>query len=153
MALMSESVRTVNQRAPSGATSAAPYLFHLGWPFALALVSVLYVARRGSTGSGFVVFFAAVTGVQFLSAQVFPMCSVHQGGQNRNIKTSKMPTEVLDAMVNNLVEISESPNHTFELSDVEDLVNDSSVLLCGAAGVPTAFNGTTAGGAHISTVL
>lgn len=48
-----------------------------------------------------------------------------QGGQYRNLKTSKMPKEVLDAMVNNPIEIPESPNHTFELSDVEDLVNES----------------------------
>ena len=48
-----------------------------------------------------------------------------QGGQYRNLKTSKMPKEILDAMVNNPIEIPESPNHTFELSDVEDLVNES----------------------------
>lgn len=48
-----------------------------------------------------------------------------QGGQYRNLKTSKMPKEVLDAMVNNPIEIPESPNHTFELSDVQDLVNES----------------------------
>ena len=48
-----------------------------------------------------------------------------QGGQYRNLKTSKMPKEVLDAMVNNPIEIPESPNHTFELADVEDLVNES----------------------------
>ena len=48
------------------------------------------------------------------------------GGNYRNLKTSKMPKEVLDAMVNNPIEIPESPNHTFELADVEDLVNESS---------------------------
>ena len=48
-----------------------------------------------------------------------------QGGNYRNLKTSKMPKEVLDAMVNNPIEIPESPNHTFELADVEDLVNES----------------------------
>ena len=48
-----------------------------------------------------------------------------QGGQYRNLKTSKMPKEVLDAMVNTPIEIPESPNHTFELADVEDLVNES----------------------------
>ena len=37
-----------------------------------------------------------------------------------------MPKEVLEAMINNPIEIPESPNHTFELSDVEDLVNESS---------------------------
>ena len=50
-----------------------------------------------------------------------------KGGQYRNIKTSKMPQAVLDAMVNERIEIPESPNHTFELSDVEDLVNESPV--------------------------
>ena len=49
-----------------------------------------------------------------------------QQGKYRNIKTSKMPKEVLDAMINNPIEIPESPNHTFELTDVEDLVNESS---------------------------
>ena len=47
------------------------------------------------------------------------------GGNYRNLKTSKMPKEVLDAMVNNPIEIPESPNHTFELADVQDLVNES----------------------------
>ena len=49
-----------------------------------------------------------------------------QQGKYRNLKTSKMPKEVLEAMVNNPIEIPESPNHTFELTDVEDLVNESS---------------------------
>jgi hypothetical protein len=48
-----------------------------------------------------------------------------KGGQYRNLKTSKMPQAVLDAMVDNPIEIPESPNHTFELSDVEDLINES----------------------------
>jgi hypothetical protein len=49
-----------------------------------------------------------------------------QRGQYRNLKTSKMPKEVLDAMVNIPIDIPESPNHTFELNDVQDLVNESS---------------------------
>ena len=48
-----------------------------------------------------------------------------QGGQYRNLKTSKMPQAVLQAMVEEPISIPESPNHTFELSDVEDLVNES----------------------------
>ena len=36
-----------------------------------------------------------------------------------------MPKHIVDAMVNTPIEIPESPNHTFELSDVEDLVNES----------------------------
>jgi hypothetical protein len=50
-----------------------------------------------------------------------------KGGQYRNIKTSKMPQAVLDAMVNERIDIPESPNHTFELSDVEDLINESPI--------------------------
>jgi len=50
-----------------------------------------------------------------------------KGGQYRNIKTSKMPQAVLNAMIEEPIEIPESPNHTFELSDVEDLVNESPV--------------------------
>ena len=36
-----------------------------------------------------------------------------------------MPQAVLQAMVEEPISIPESPNHTFELSDVEDLVNES----------------------------
>jgi hypothetical protein len=36
-----------------------------------------------------------------------------------------MPQAVLKAMIDEPIEIPESPNHTFELSDVEDLVNES----------------------------
>ena len=51
-----------------------------------------------------------------------------KGGQYRNIKTSKMPQAVLNAMVNDPIEIPESPNHTFELSDIESgLINESPV--------------------------
>ena len=50
-----------------------------------------------------------------------------QGGQYRNLKTSKMPQAVLDAMVNERIDIPESPNPTFELGDVEDLINESPV--------------------------
>jgi len=48
-----------------------------------------------------------------------------QGGNYRNLSTTKMPKHIVDAMVNTPIEIPESPNHTFELSDVEDLVNES----------------------------
>ena len=34
-----------------------------------------------------------------------------------------MPKEILEAMVKNPIEIPESPNHTFQLEDVADLVN------------------------------
>tara|TARA_B100001769_G_C22100022_1_gene593719 strand:- start:1272 stop:1847 length:576 start_codon:yes stop_codon:yes gene_type:complete len=48
-----------------------------------------------------------------------------QGGNYRNLSTTKMPKHIVDAMVNTPIEIPESPNHTFELSDVEDLVNEN----------------------------
>jgi len=48
-----------------------------------------------------------------------------KGGQYRNLSTTKMPQHIVAAMVNNPIEIPESPNHTFELADVEDLVNEN----------------------------
>ena len=48
-----------------------------------------------------------------------------QGGQYRNLNNTKMPQVVVDAMVNNPIEIPESPYPTFELDQVEDLVNES----------------------------
>jgi len=48
-----------------------------------------------------------------------------KGGNYRNTKTSKMPKAVLDAMINNPIEIPESPNHTFELQDLEGLINET----------------------------
>jgi len=50
-----------------------------------------------------------------------------QGGQYRNLTNTKMPKVVVDAMVNNPIEIPESPYPTFELDQVEDLVNESTV--------------------------
>ena len=44
-------------------------------------------------------------------------------GRYKNIKTSKMPKEILKAMINNPIDIPESPYPTFELEDVGDLVN------------------------------
>ena len=48
-----------------------------------------------------------------------------QNGQYRNVKTSKMPKNIIDAMVNNPIDIPESPYPTFELDQVEDLINES----------------------------
>lgn len=48
-----------------------------------------------------------------------------KNGQYRNIKTSKMPQNILDAMVNNPIDIPESPYPTFELDQVSDMVNES----------------------------
>ena len=66
-----------------------------------------------------------------------------KGGNYRNTKTSKMPKAVLDAMINNPIEIPESPNHTFELADIQDLVNES------VPTQPTIHTSTNEG--HIST--
>ena len=48
-----------------------------------------------------------------------------KGGQYRNVSTSKMPQQIINAMIENPIEIPESPNHTFDLSDVQGLVNES----------------------------
>ena len=48
-----------------------------------------------------------------------------KGGQYRNVSTSKMPQQIINAMIENQIEIPESPNHTFDLSDVQGLVNES----------------------------
>ena len=48
-----------------------------------------------------------------------------QNGKYRNIKTTKMPKHIVNAMVNNPIEIPESPYPTFELDQVDDLVNES----------------------------
>ena len=63
-----------------------------------------------------------------------------KNGQYRNIKTSKMPQNILDAMVNNPIEIPESPYPTFELDQVSDMVNESTSLPSPA---PTNVNGDT----------
>ena len=60
-----------------------------------------------------------------------------KGGQYRNLNTTKMPKHIVDAMVNNPIEIPESPNHTFELSDVQDLVNESVPTQSVQPSVPT----------------
>lgn len=48
-----------------------------------------------------------------------------QNGTYRNLKTTKMPKHIVDAMVNTPIEIPESPYPTFELDQVDDLVNES----------------------------
>ncbi len=48
-----------------------------------------------------------------------------KGGQYRNLKNSQMPKAVLDAMINDPIEIPESPNHTFEIGDIQGLINES----------------------------
>jgi len=48
-----------------------------------------------------------------------------QNGNYRNLKTTKMPKVIIDAMVNDPIEIPESPYPTFELDQVSDLINET----------------------------
>jgi len=48
-----------------------------------------------------------------------------KSGQYRNLNTTKMPQQIVNAMVNNPIEIPESPNHTFDLSDLEGYMDES----------------------------
>ena len=61
-----------------------------------------------------------------------------QNGQYRNLSTTKMPQQIVNAMVNNPIEIPESPNHTFDLSDVQGLVNETTT----PQSTPTPMKGT-----------
>jgi hypothetical protein len=46
-------------------------------------------------------------------------------GRYRNLEKSKMPSFIKEAMVNEPIEIPETPFHTFELDDVDDLVDNN----------------------------
>jgi hypothetical protein len=48
-----------------------------------------------------------------------------QNGRYRNLEKSKMPDIIKQAMIENPIDIPETPYHTFELGDVADLVNES----------------------------
>lgn len=48
-----------------------------------------------------------------------------QNGRYRNLEKSKMPDFIKQAMIENPIDIPETPYHTFELEDVADLVNES----------------------------
>jgi phenylalanyl-tRNA synthetase alpha subunit len=48
-----------------------------------------------------------------------------KNGEYRNIEKSKLPKAILEAMINNPIEIPESPFPTFGLDDVADLVQES----------------------------
>ena len=48
-----------------------------------------------------------------------------QNGRYRNLEKSKMPDFIKQAMIENPIDIPETPYHTFELDDVADLVNES----------------------------
>ena len=45
-------------------------------------------------------------------------------GRYRNISKSKMPDFIKQAMIENPIDIPETPFHTFELDDVADIVNE-----------------------------
>jgi len=48
-----------------------------------------------------------------------------KNGRYRNLEKSKMPDFIKQAMIDNPINIPETPYHTFELDDVSDLVNES----------------------------
>lgn len=48
-----------------------------------------------------------------------------QNGKYRNIEKSKMPDFIKKAMIEEPIEIPETPYHTFELDDVPELVNEN----------------------------
>lgn len=46
-------------------------------------------------------------------------------GRYRNLEKSKMPSFIKEAMINEPIEIPETPFHTFELDDVNDLIDNN----------------------------
>jgi hypothetical protein len=48
-----------------------------------------------------------------------------QNGRYRNLEKSKMPDFIKKAMVDDPIEIPETPYHTFELDDVPELINNT----------------------------
>jgi len=48
-----------------------------------------------------------------------------QNGRYRNLEKSKMPDFIKQAMIENPIDIPETPYHTFELDDVAELINES----------------------------
>jgi hypothetical protein len=42
----------------------------------------------------------------------------------KNLSNTKLPKQIVDAMVNNPIDIPETPFHTFELDDVNDLISN-----------------------------
>ena len=45
-------------------------------------------------------------------------------GRYRNLEKSKMPSFIKEAMINEPIDIPETPFHTFELDDVKDLISN-----------------------------
>ena len=48
-----------------------------------------------------------------------------QNGRYRNLEKSKMPDFIKQAMVDEPIDIPETPNHTFDLDDVPELVQEN----------------------------
>ena len=48
-----------------------------------------------------------------------------QNGRYRNLEKSKMPDFIKQAMVDEPIDIPETPNHTFDLDDVPELVQET----------------------------
>jgi len=48
-----------------------------------------------------------------------------QNGRYRNLKKSKMPDFIKQAMIDEPIDIPETPNHTFDLDDVPELVQEN----------------------------
>jgi len=49
-----------------------------------------------------------------------------QNGRYRNLEKSKMPDFIKQAMIDEPIDIPETPNHTFDLDDVPELVQENS---------------------------
>ena len=45
-----------------------------------------------------------------------------QNGRYKNLENTKMPREIVEAMINNPIEVPETPYPTFELDDVSELI-------------------------------
>ena len=69
-----------------------------------------------------------------------------QNGRYRNLEKSKMPDFIKQAMVDEPIDIPETPNHTFDLDDVPELVQETPQYE-ERQGVPT--QPTTFPGEHI----
>jgi hypothetical protein len=62
----------------------------------------------------------------FINSRSSAVSSVSpQNGKYRNIEKSKMPDFIKKAMIDEPIEIPETPYHTFELDDVPELVNNT----------------------------
>ena len=70
-----------------------------------------------------------------------------QNGRYRNLEKSKMPDFIKQAMVDEPIDIPETPNHTFDLDDVPELVQETPQYeeRQGVPTQPTTFTSTNEG--------